>query len=129
EFASWRSGRHSATYKDIFLNEKQNQRQLLTDDCLRCHGMHFQGPIRDLVTPLSRTGPWRVKNIEFASQPTVPCLACHRMHLKGRVLSASNEGKSIPGPQQEITPPSISFFDRRSFEHVSVPELPLPQML
>jgi hypothetical protein len=129
EFASWRSGRHSATYKEIFLNEKQNQRQLLTDDCLRCHGMHFQGPIRDLITPISRTGPWRLKNIESADQPAVPCLACHRMHRQGLVLSASNEGKSIPGPEQEITPPSVSFFDRRSFEHVPVAELPLPQVL
>jgi hypothetical protein len=129
EFATWRSGRHSATYKDIFLNEKQNQRQLLIDDCLRCHGMHFQGSIRDLIEPVSRTGPWLLKDVELAGQPAVPCLACHRVHRQGSVLPASKEGQSIPGPQQEITRPSISFLDRRSSEHVSVADLPLPQML
>ena len=129
KFASWRSSRHSATYKDIFLNEKLNQRQLLMDDCLRCHGMHFQGPIRDLVKPISRTGPWGFTNTELAEQPAVPCLACHRMHRQGPMLSTSKEGQAVPGPQQEISRPSIGLFDRRSFEHVSVADLPLPRML
>src|SRR5690348_507120 len=58
EFAAWRASRHSTTYYDIFLNVSQNQKQMLMDDCLRCHAMHFQGGIRDLVAPLDRKGPW-----------------------------------------------------------------------
>ena len=30
------------------------------DDCLRCHSMHFEGSIRDLVTPVDTHGPWRL---------------------------------------------------------------------
>ena len=51
EYADWRSGGHSATYTDIFLSSDHNHRELLMDDCLRCHGMHFAGGIRDLVAP------------------------------------------------------------------------------
>jgi hypothetical protein len=34
----------------IFLSKEHNSKTLLMDDCLRCHSMHFQGSIRDLVT-------------------------------------------------------------------------------
>ena len=129
EYAAWHASRHSATYQDIFLNEKQNHRQLLMDDCLRCHGMHFRGPIRELITPINRSGPWHLERPELSSQPVVPCLACHRMHRQGSVMLALREGLSTPGPQQEIARPSIAFFDRRSSEHVALTDLPLPQML
>ncbi len=129
EYASWRSGRHSATYADIFLNEKQNHRQRLVDDCLRCHGMHFRGPVRDLVTPISQDGPWRLTRAELSEQPVVPCLACHRVHRQGATLPKSKEGDVVPGPQQEITRPSVALFDRRSLDHVAVSQLPMPQML
>jgi len=36
---------------------EHNANQQLMDDCLRCHAMHFEGGIRDLVTPLDRKGP------------------------------------------------------------------------
>jgi len=129
EYAAWRSSRHSATYSDILLNAKQNQHQLLMDDCLRCHGMHFQGPIREVVMPINRTGPWRLKDAELAQQPTVPCLTCHRMHREGPMMSVSKQGVSVAGPQQELTRPSVALYDRRSSLHVSVTELPLPEML
>ncbi len=35
--------------------------KLLMDDCLRCHGMHFEGGIRDLVTPLNTVRPVAIK--------------------------------------------------------------------
>ncbi len=52
EFAAWQAGPHSATYARIFLDKKHNAANMLMDDCLRCHGMHFEGGIRDLVAPL-----------------------------------------------------------------------------
>ena len=36
------------------------------DDCLRCHGMHFEGGIRDLVAPVDTKGPWRLLRPELA---------------------------------------------------------------
>ena len=31
---------------------------MLMDDCLRCHGMYFEGGVRDVVTAVDRKGPW-----------------------------------------------------------------------
>ena len=129
EFASWRSGAHSATYKDIFLSTKQNQHNLLMDDCLRCHGMHFQGPVRDLVGPINRTGPWKMLQSAMADQPVLPCLSCHRIHRVGAPLSQAKHGEPIPPPLQEINRPSVALFDRREMDHVAVGELSLPVML
>ena len=129
EFADWRSSAHSASYADIFLNSTHNQRQLLMDDCLRCHGMHFNGAIRDLVSPVSTKGPWRLKSAELASQPVIPCLTCHEIHHQGAPLGKSVQDEPTPGGQQEINRPSLGLFDRRELAHVSMAELSLPKML
>ena len=52
------------------------------DDCLRCHGMHFSGPVRELVQPQNAQGPWHIIRAGFADQPTMPCQTCHQMHEK-----------------------------------------------
>ena len=83
EAADWRSSAHSATYRRIFLNTDHNHREVLMDDCLRCHGMHFQGPMRELVTPLNTSGPWQLRNAALSEQPTIPCLTCHQIHHEG----------------------------------------------
>jgi hypothetical protein len=129
EFAAWRSSRHSTTYSDIFLNASQNQKQQLIDDCLRCHAMHFQGGIRDLVTPIDIRGPWRLKQSELAQQPAVPCLACHQVHREGIPLLKSDLKPAATCPQREIARPSLAFFDRREFDHIAVADLPLPEMV
>jgi Cytochrome c3/Cytochrome c554 and c-prime len=126
EFADWQSSMHSASYSDIFLNSDHNHRQLLMDDCLRCHGMHFEGGIRDLVTPLTKAGPWQLKSAELKAQPVIPCLTCHQIHHQGAPLEKSVQDQPTPGTQQEINRPSVSLFDRRELEHVSVAEMPLP---
>ena len=127
EFAAWRSSRHSTTYSDVFLNKTQNQKQKLIDDCMRCHAMHFQGGIRDLVTPVDSKGPWYLKQPELAQQPAIPCLACHQVHRDGVPLQKSEPNTS--NPQSEITRPSLAFFDRREFDHVAVMDLSLPVMI
>ena len=43
-------GPHSTTYARVFTDREHNRKRLLIDDCLRCHGMHFEGGIRALVT-------------------------------------------------------------------------------
>lgn len=79
-FADWQASRHSATYARIFLDPTHNQTEQLAPDCLRCHGMFFNGNIEDLVTPASTTGPWKLLDPAKAGQPAIPCLACHQIH-------------------------------------------------
>ena len=79
-FADWQSSRHGATYARIFLNTQHNQNEQLAADCLRCHGMFFDGYIEDLITPISTNGPWALKQAAKAGQPAIPCLACHQVH-------------------------------------------------
>jgi hypothetical protein len=128
EYAAWQSGPHSATYSRIFLEQKHNSKHLLMDDCLRCHGMYFEGGVRDLVSPLDRTGPWRLARPELAEAASMPCLACHAIHREGPTLQKSAVDGSVAGPRQELVRPSLAFFDRRLQRHVPIAELPLPAM-
>jgi hypothetical protein len=128
EFASWQSGGHSADYKRIFLDKKHNTANMLMDDCLRCHGMYFEGGVRDLVQPVDRKGPWRMVREEMASDPTMPCLGCHMVHRPGEPMRKGTPEGRIDGPKQEIARPSLAFYDRRTGRHVPVAELPVPAM-
>ena len=132
EFAQWQTGAHSTTYRRLFLDEKHNRQRALIDDCLRCHGMHFEGGIRDLVAPLDASGPWRLLRPELADQPAIPCLSCHQVHREGEMLpraarSAANP-TAKPAAKQELLRPSVGLFDRREQKHFSVDLLPLPAM-
>ena len=129
EYAAWKSGPHSATFARIFLDKKFNAANMPIDDCLRCHGMNYQGGIGDLVTPVDRTGPWRLKSTELTDQPSMPCLTCHAMHREGQpMMKAGVEGR-VPGPSQEVSRPSLAFFDRRTQRSIPIAELPMPVML
>lgn len=129
EFAAWQAGSHSATYTRILLDKDHNTKNALIDDCLRCHGMHFEGGVRDLVAPLDRRGPWRLLRPELTNTPSMPCLTCHEMHREGTVLTKAGVEGRVPGPTQEIARPSLALFDRRSQSYVPVAELPMPAML
>jgi len=128
EYAAWQSGPHSVTYARIFLDREHNSKRALMDDCLRCHGMHFEGHIGELVTPLDRTGPWQLKVRALAGRPVLPCLACHQMHRPGELLKRPWIEKAITGPKQPVYRPSLAFFDRREMTPVSASLLPLPEM-
>lgn len=129
EFAQWQSGPHSSTYARIFLDRKHNSGTQLMDDCLRCHGMHFEGGIGDLVTPLDRKGPWKVLPAELADRPVMPCLTCHQMHRLGSPMTKADLQARVPGRSQETNRPSLALFDRRTQQYVAVEFLPLPTML
>jgi hypothetical protein len=126
EFAQWRTGPHGATYARIFLDRDHNSKQRLIDDCLRCHGMHFPGSIQDLVLPISRSGPWKLKDTSLADRPAIPCLVCHSIHREGEPLLKSNPRI---GGKQEIFRPSLSLMDRRSQLHLSLAYLPIPTVV
>jgi len=128
EFAAWQAGPHSVTYARIFLDKEHNRKRALMDDCLRCHGMHFEGHIGDLVAPLDNSGPWRLKTPELAERPVLPCAACHQMHRAGEPLKRPWVEKALPGPRQPAHRPSLALFDRREWTPVALRLLPLPEM-
>lgn len=128
EYAAWQSGPHSATYSRIFLDRKHNTGNMLMDDCLRCHGMYFEGGVRDLVTPVNRAGPWQLTRPELVGVASMPCLACHAFHREGSPLRKNGVEGRVIGPRQEIVRPSLAFFDRRLQQHVPIAALPLPAM-
>ena len=121
EFAQWQSSTHSVTYSKVFLDPKHNREHPLMDDCLRCHGMHFEGGIRDLVSPVDAAGAAHLLRPELAGQPAIPCLTCHQMHRHGERLNPS-------AAKQEKTRPSLALFDRREQQHFALDLLPLPAM-
>jgi hypothetical protein len=125
EYAEWKAGPHSASYARIFLDREHNRKELLVDDCLRCHGAHYEGGIRDLVAPLDTRGPWRLLKPELAQAPAIPCLMCHQMHRQGQPLVKPADG--LPAAAQDVARPSVALFDRRGGRHVA--NLPLPAML
>jgi len=129
EYAAWLAGPHSASYARIFLDKKYNSANMLMDDCLRCHGMHVEGGIRDLVVPISRSGPWRMVPAELANMPSMPCLTCHETHREGQPMHKTDVQGRVPGPAQEIARPSLAFFDRRSRQYISLSDLPMPAIL
>jgi len=128
EYADWSAGPHSATYSRIFLDKDHNQRTLLMDDCLRCHSMHFEGSIRDLVTPLNTRGPWRLLDSRLVDAPAMPCLTCHQMHRHGETLARPQVKVDDASAREEISRPSLALFDRREQDYISLNRLPLPQM-
>jgi hypothetical protein len=126
EFADWQAGPHGTTYAKIFLDKKHNSQRLLIDDCLRCHGMHFEGSIGDLVTPVNLKGPWTFKSPELANRPAIPCLTCHEVHREGKPLLRGEPRVAPAGPAQEISRPSLALYDRREQKHIPERLLSMP---
>jgi hypothetical protein len=123
DYASWHAGPHSATYTQIFTNPTQNSRQHLMDDCLRCHGMHFDGAIRDLVQPQNTQGPWKLIRSGLGDQPAIPCQACHQVHREGEPETRPQARISVAGtPVRD----SLAFFDRREGMHFAAAALAIP---
>ena len=126
EFAQWRSGPHSTTYARLFMDPEHNHKRRLMDDCLRCHGMHFQGSIAQVVGPIDTRGPWKLKDARLINAPAIPCLACHAIHREGEPMWKRERGMAA---KQETVRPSVSLMDRRTQLHFPVATLPVPEML
>ncbi len=129
EFADWQNGPHGATFAKFFLDRKQNHERLLMDDCLRCHGMQYEGGIRNLVTPIDTKGPWKMTDARWNNIPAIPCLACHEMHRHGEPQSRQPDRMARSSAREAIYRPSLALFDRREMEHVATANLALPQVM
>jgi len=128
EYAKWESGPHSAGFARIFLDKKHNTANMLMDDCLRCHGMYYEGGIGDLIQPIDRTGPWRLAQPELANMPTMPCGTCHQVHREGDPMRKRAANGGVAGPRQEVARPSLALFDRRTQQYIPVADLSIPVM-
>ncbi|HTY12124.1 MAG TPA: NapC/NirT family cytochrome c [Bacteroidota bacterium] len=127
EYANWTSGGHSATYAAIFLNEKHNSTEQLNADCLRCHGMFYEGTIKDLVAPLSIKGPWTLNISEKSTEPVIPCFTCHEVHRPGipAVPANASDPKKI-FYERKVNLPKALFYYRYEKTHVETADLPFP---
>ncbi|MDX2149582.1 MAG: cytochrome c3 family protein [Bryobacteraceae bacterium] len=112
QFADWQRGPHGSNFSKIFLDSKHNAKRLMMDDCLRCHGMFFEGGVRDLVSPVDTKGPWKLVRPADHARPVMPCLACHAVH---------REGKS-PAKLR----PSLALYDRREQDHIPLENMAIP---
>jgi hypothetical protein len=101
-FADWQSSRHATTYARIFLDSEHNRTAPPTDDCLRCHGMFFQGDMTELVAaPSAAFASWSLRDPARAVQPAIPCLSCHQVHApadatRDSVFFDHREGMHFP---------------------------------
>jgi hypothetical protein len=120
EYAEWSNGPHGVNYGKVFLDEKHNSKRKLMDDCLRCHGMFFDGGIRDAVAPVTTKGPWKMVRKGLDTERSIPCLACHSVHTDGE--------PQVKTDLKRGGRPSLAFWDRRSGEHQLARDLPIPQM-
>jgi hypothetical protein len=108
QFADWRSGPHASGYKRILLDARHNAKTPVREDCLRCHGMFFDGSVREAQ---KRAGD------DLANGPVMPCLGCHSMHARGE-----------PGKKTRLRP-SLALWDRRDAKHIGAALLPIPAMM
>ena len=125
EYATWHAGPHSATYTQIFADPAHNSKRRLMEDCFRCHGMHFDGSVRDLVQPQNSRGPWHLTRADLANQPAIPCQACHWAHRQGATESKPAARISVAGTAVHD---SLAFYDRRESTHFAATALPVPQL-
>ena len=129
EFAAWTESGHSATYSNIFLNEKHNSVEQPYDDCLRCHGMFFEAGIDQVVQPRNNVGPWHLVDQKLAERPVIPCLACHKIHSEG--VTAARPDHSAPQTISYDRLPRLiksAFYDRHEKSHFASQDLPTPQI-
>lgn len=125
EYAEWKQSGHSAKYSDLFLDTTHNKSEQLHPDCLRCHGMFYDGHIEDLVEPLNIEGPWRLRETGTAGMPTMPCMACHKIHSPGNISSSpdySNPKEIYYSGQRSLS--QVFFYDRHEKTHFRAEDLP-----
>jgi hypothetical protein len=124
EFVQWRDGGHGITYRDIFLNTVHNHTEQVAEECLRCHGMFFAGPVGEVVQPLNTKGPWQLKDASLATRPVIPCLACHQVHVAGHPISATAAHAEAKAEQADRHG-SIALYSRRERAYFAAADLPL----
>ena len=130
EYSNWLASGHSATYSDIFLDEKHNSTEQVNFDCLRCHGMFYEGTTNDLVDPISMEGPWKMKDESRENLATIPCLSCHQIHSPGTPAARpdyANTNYIFYG--RAMLNNSVGLYFRHEKTHFDLANLPTPVIL
>jgi hypothetical protein len=130
EYSNWMASGHSASYSDIFLDEKHNSTEQINFDCLRCHGMFYAGTTNDLVEPISTEGPWKMKDESRTNLATIPCLTCHQIHSLGTPAvrpDYANPNYIFYG--RAMLNNSIGLYFRHEKVHFNLENLPTPVIL
>lgn len=132
EFAHWREGGHGKNYAAIFMDEKHNKAEQMADDCLRCHGMFFEGKMSDAITPLDTKGPWRFRDPSLAQRPVIPCLACHNLHAPGspykKPLEMTGMVQSVSTNAPKCRRDTIAFYVRQEKRHFAIDDLSITRI-
>ena len=125
EYVQWNSGGHSADYQHVFLNTSHNTTEQISYDCLRCHGMFFEGSIDQVVEPLSIKGPWKLKDEKLAKIPVIPCMACHQIHQAGspKIKPDYSDPKTIFYKKKGAIA-NLGLYDRNEKVYFPIAELP-----
>lgn len=87
EYSLWQKNGHSAAYEKFLADKKCNAAQKPADQCLRCHGMFYDGQFRDLMTRQGTNTLWTFCDAKMAKRPSIPCLACHAGHVEPAVAT------------------------------------------
>jgi hypothetical protein len=117
EYAGWMASGHAVNYKEIFMDSIHNATEKPYWDCLRCHGMFFDGNIHDLMSLEGEPHEWKIRDRKQATLPAVPCLACHRMHTENtvseRYVSLADSSQTQP-----VRNPKTAFYVRTDKIHL-----------
>ena len=99
EHAGWLVSGHAVNYREIFTNVEHNILEKPSWDCLRCHGMFYEGNINDLMNLDGEPSSWTIKDKKQELRPAIPCLACHQVHVENPVSEryvASIDTSAVP---------------------------------
>ncbi len=110
EAAGWKSGGHSTTYANIFEDKIHNAAEKPYWECLRCHGMFYDGNINDLMSLDGKPEDWKIRNPEQRALPAVPCLACHQIHAEK--TRPKNFADAYKTPLQSKSAPKAALYMR-----------------
>lgn len=127
QYDQWQRSGHAVTYSQVFLNRRHNKLQQLNDDCLRCHGLFFDGTIHDLVTPVNTRGPWRLVDPKRSDKSAIPCMSCHQIHPRQHTVVSSQSTPARLMIEDAGKSPS-GFYDRREKHFFSAGQLPTPRI-
>ena len=99
EYAGWLRSGHAVNYKDIFLDCTHNAIEKPNWDCLRCHGMFYDGNINDLMSLEGSFMQWRIRDKNQETRPVIPCLSCHKIHTENpiseRYISMTDSSRRV----------------------------------
>lgn len=120
EHAGWKSGAHAVTYRDIFTDVEHNKMEKPYWDCFRCHGMHYDGTIRDLMSLEGEAESWHITDRQQAGRPAITCLACHQMHgeQEKRIAYESLDKESRSALTEKTERPATALYMRAEKRHL-----------